>query len=177
MYDKELLKAALTSNDEFINVLREKLKQNRLSISGFSRLSSIPLTSLNKLMKEKRDIRLSTLKQIVQTLWKLEKPGGEEHFIAVIATRSTLDQIKTKIVGVKGSTVPIREYPAITIEDALKNAIKAEMDGALAIVCAPIISGIIKDLINIPITSMYIEEKNIMDAVKLAASKTVIKPS
>ena len=175
MYDKQLIRAALTSNEEFIRVLREKLKQNRVSISEFNRISGIPLTSLNKLMKEKRDIRMSTLRQIVRALWDLEKPGGEEHFIAVIASKSTLDQIKTKVIEMKGSTISLHEYPAVTIDDALKSAIKAEMDGALAIVCAPLLSGVFKDLINIPITSMYIEEKNIMNAVKLAATKAVIK--
>ncbi len=173
MYDKKLIKAALVSNDEFVKALREKLKQNRVSISEFSRLSNIPLTSLNKFMKEKRDIRLSTLRQIIRALWRLEKPGEEEQFIAVIATRSTLDQIKTKLIEAKGVKIPLREYPIINIDNALKSAIEAEMDGALAIVCAPILSEVIRDLISVPITSMYIDGKNIMTAVKIAATKAI----
>lgn len=177
MYDKQLIKAALTSNDEFINVLREKLKHHRVSISEFSKRSCIPLSSLNKFMKEKRDIRLSTLRQIIQGLQLLEKPEGEEPFIAIIAARSTLDQIKTRTVEVKSTVIPIREYPVTTIEEILKSAVRAELEGALAVVCAPVVSNDIKNLISIPITAMYIDEKHILDAVKLAASKAIIKTS
>ena len=38
----------------------------------------------------------------------------------------------------------VREYPVHTMEDAIVAAVRAEREGAIAIVCAPIVSSIIE---------------------------------
>jgi predicted transcriptional regulator len=57
---------------------------------------------------------------------------------------------KTMTVG--GRTVKIREYPISTVEDAIIAAVRAERDGALAIVCAPIIAVTVKKILRIPVS-------------------------
>lgn len=171
MYTNELIKACLVSNEEFVKTLRNKLKSLRISVKKFSEISSIPLSTLNKLFREKRDIRTSTFRQIINTIKSLEERNEEKGFIAVIAARPTLDKLKLRSIKINKTRIRICEYPVTNIESAIKAAIKAENDGASAIVCAPIVSELVKDVVSIPITSMYIGEKDLIKAIKHAAEK------
>ena len=154
-------------------ILLDKLKQLGLTIGEFSKNSGIPLSTLNKILEEKRDLRLSTFRQIVKTVSRIEGGGFSEPFVAVIAARTTLDEIKTRVIHTGKIKIPIREYSAITIEDVLKAAVKAEKEGATVIVCAPIVSELVKDFVTIPIVTMHICEEDLMEAIKTAAQKTV----
>jgi len=169
----ELVKAGLTSNEEFAKTLKTKIKQLGLTVGEFSKNSGIPLSTLNKILEEKRDLRLSTFRQIVKTVSRIEGGGFSEPFVAVIAARTTLDEIKTRVIHTGKIKIPIREYSAITIEDVLKAAVKAEKEGATVIVCAPIVSELVKDFVTIPIVTMHICEEDLMEAIKTAAQKTV----
>ncbi len=169
----ELIKAGLTSNEEFAKSLKAKLKQLGVTLREFSELSRVPLSTLNKIMEEKRDLRLSTFRQIIKTITRIEGRGLGEPFVAVIAARPTLDKIRTRIIQAGKVKIPIQEYSAVTIEEVLKAAVKAEREGATVIVCAPIVSELVKDFVTIPIVTMHISEEDLMEAIKTAAQKTV----
>ena len=49
-------------------------------------------------------------------------------------------------------SLKVKEYPAQTMEDAIIAAVMAERDGALAVVCAPIIAPTIEKLLAIPVS-------------------------
>jgi predicted transcriptional regulator len=48
--------------------------------------------------------------------------------------------------------VHIREYPVSTIEDAIISAVIAERDGALGVVCAPMVATTVEKILEIPIS-------------------------
>ena len=53
---------------------------------------------------------------------------------------------------VDGQTVRLREYPVSTIEDAIIAAVHAEKDGALGVICAPIVTPTIERILTIPVS-------------------------
>jgi predicted transcriptional regulator len=147
-------------------VLKEQLG---LSIHEFSTKAGIPQSTLYKILNEGREPNLKTLRQILQTIRKLE--GTKEgEFIALIATRPALDKTIESTVQVDGQDVAIREYPATSVEEAIIVAIQAEREGARAIVCAPIISHTIEKILNIPI-AVIMPTGSLIHAIELALKK------
>jgi predicted transcriptional regulator len=71
---------------------------------------------------------------------------------------------------IEGKEILIREYPATSIEEALIAAIHAERDGALALVCAPIVSPTVEKILRIPVASIM-PQNSLVEAIKLAARK------
>ena len=49
----------------------------------------------------------------------------------------------------EGHRINISEYPVHTMEDAIVAAVRAEREGAVAIVCAPIVSSVIEQFISL----------------------------
>lgn len=96
-------------------------------------------------------------------------PGGD--FIAVIGHRVVLNKIEERTLRVHGRNIRIKEYPAASIEDAIVAAVHAERDGAVALVCAPIVAPTVEKILTIPI-SIVIPQESIVRAVARAAEKT-----
>ena len=69
----------------------------------------------------------------------------------MIAFTAVLENLP-KSVDMDGLTVNIREYPVSTVEDAIIAAVRAERDGALAVVCAPIVAPTIEKILSIPVS-------------------------
>ena len=93
--------------------------------------------------------RVSTflnLRQIVKTIRQLEGSGGD--FIAIIAARPVLDKISEKKMKIGERLLTLREYSATNIEEAIIAAVRAERDGASALVCAPIVSPTVEKLLT-----------------------------
>jgi len=57
------------------------------------------------------------------------------------------------------------------VEDAIVSAIRAERDGAVAVVCAPIVSPTIEKILDIPIATI-VPKDSVTEAIKLAARKS-----
>jgi predicted transcriptional regulator len=95
---------------------------------------------------------------------------GTEEFIGVIAARPVLEGIVERVAEVDGKKVRVREYPVQTIEDAIIAAVRAEREGAAGIVCAPIVSGTIEQLVHIPVATI-IPRESMTRAIELAARK------
>ncbi|VVB91054.1 Uncharacterised protein [uncultured archaeon] len=115
------------------------------------------------------------LRQIVSVLRKLDakeklEGTGKSGFIAVIAARPVLDIITEKKLKVGDRLVTIREYSATSMEEAIIAAIKAERDGAKAVVCAPIVSSTIEKVLEIPV-SIIMPRDSLLEAIELAARK------
>jgi predicted transcriptional regulator len=165
-----LLRAALISDEEFVQVLQEVMRRDfRISVRELSEQSGVAQSSLYKLLHGKRSPNLSTLRGIVSALRRYSH-SAEGEFIGLIAARPVLDVIQERNAEVDGHRVRVREYPVHTWEDAIVAAVRAEREGAVAIVCAPIVSSIIEQLVHIPVATI-IPRESVQRAIELAARK------
>lgn len=165
----ELMKAAMESDEafikEFLAVIKEEL---RMTAAEFSEISGIPSSTVYKLLSGHREPNIKTLRQIIKVLRKME--GEKTDFIAVIAARPVLDIITEKKLKVQDRLITIREYSATSMEEAIIAAIKAERDGAKALVCAPIVSTTVEKVLHIPVATIMPRD-SLIEAIELAAKK------
>jgi predicted transcriptional regulator len=94
----------------------------------------------------------------------------EGEFIGLIVARPVLETIEERTAEVDTRRVKVREYPVHTMEDAIIAAVRAEREGAVAIVCAPIVSSVIEQLVHIPVATI-IPRESVQRAIELAARK------
>jgi len=170
MTSEDLIRAAVESDEAFIKEFHRIIKEElHLTASEFSERSGIPASTIYKLLSGHREPNIKTLRQIVSVLRKME--GTVKHdFIAVIAARPVLDYITEKKLKVGGRLLTIREYSATSMEEAIIAAVKAERDGAKALVCAPIVSTTVEKILRIPVTSIMPKD-SLIEAIELAAKK------
>ncbi len=171
----DLIKALLESDEAFIKEFSRTIKDELHMTAGeFSEKSGIPASTLYKLLSGHREPNVKTLRQMVLILRKLEGEAQMESeksgFIAVIAARPVLDLITEKKLKVKDRLLTIREYSATSMEEAIIAAIRAERDGAKAVVCAPIVSTTIEKVLQIPVT-IIMPRDSLFEAIELAAGK------
>lgn len=166
----ELLSASMESTEAFINKLKISMRQLGITAKDLSIGSGLPLSTINKIISQERDLRLSTLRSIIKFLQSLEVPEADIT-IGIIAARPSLDQISKHQIMAKGKKVVIREYPSSSIEDVIINAIRAERERVDGIVCASIVAHIIEKFVRIPIMAVMVEESSLMDSVSLLVDK------
>ncbi len=167
----DLIRAAVESDDAFIKEFSRVIKEDlRMTASEFSEKSGIPSSTIYKLLSGHREPNIKTLRLIVSVLRKIEGKEKPE-FIAVIAARPVLESITERKLKLGGRLLTIREYSATSMEDAILAAIKAERDGAKAVVCAPIVSTTIEKVLRIPIATIMPPKESLMAAIELAAKK------
>ena len=53
---------------------------------------------------------------------------------------------------VNGHEISVHEYPVATLEDAIIAAVRAERDGALGLICAPIVAPTVEKILSIPVS-------------------------
>lgn len=166
----ELIRAAVESDEAFIKGFSRIIKEDlHMTAAEFSESSGIPSSTIYKLLSGHREPNIKTLRQIVAVLRKME--GTEKpDFIAVIAARPVLDFITEKKLKLKGRLLTIREYSATSMEEAIIAAIKAERDGAKALVCAPIVSTTVEKILRIPVAAIMPKD-SLIEAIELAAKK------
>jgi len=167
---ERLMRAALVSDEEFVTSLDNLLKHDlRISVRELSEKSGIAQSSLYKILHGKRSPNLSTLRDIIRALRTFYSPS-EGEFIGLIAARSVLDTIEERTMEIGNKKVRVREYPVHTMEDAIVAAVRAERENAVAIVCAPIVSSVIEQLVTIPVATI-IPKESVQRAIELAARK------
>lgn len=165
----EDLVASLIMSEDFGKRLEEVVREElRLSIKEFAEKAGIPQSTIYKLLSGEREPNLSTLKKIAETIARLTKVS--EEFVAVIASRSALNQLTSYEVEIERRKVKVREYPANSFDEAIVSAVRAERDGAKAIVCAPILSPVLEKILNVPIVTI-IPKSDLLDSIKIAAKK------
>jgi predicted transcriptional regulator len=168
-----LLRAALISDEEFVATLNAIVKNDlRISVRELAEKSGISVSSLYKLLHGRRSPNLSTLREIIRALRQFYHAGDEE-FIGLLAARPVLESIEERVADIGGHRVRVREYPVHTMEDAIIAAVRAEREGAIAIVCAPIVSSIIEQLVHVPVATI-IPRGSVQRAIELAAKKAWI---
>ena len=163
-----VMRAAFHSDDNLRETLKEVFGDLGLSAREFSKASGIPQSTLYKILSGHREPNITTLRQIVRTIRQLE--GSEGNFIAIIAARPVLDKITEKKTKIGDRMLNLREYSATNIEEAIIAAIRAERDGALALVCAPIVSPTVEKILSIPVATI-IPKDSVMRAIEVAARK------
>lgn len=163
-----VMRAAFQSDEALRDALKEVLSEMAISAREFSRRSQIPQSTLYKILSGHREPNITTLRQIVKTIRQMEGPEGA--FIAIIAARTVLDKIEEKKMRIGDKILVLREYSATNIEEAIIAAIRAERDGAAALVCAPIVSPTVEKLLTIPVATI-IPRESVIRAIEVAAKK------
>jgi predicted transcriptional regulator len=166
-----VMRAAFHSDENLRETLKEVLGDLGLSAREFSKASGIPQSTLYKILSGHREPNITTLRQIVRTIRQLE--GSEGNFIAIIAARPVLDKISEKKTRIGDRMLTLREYSATNIEEAIMAAIRAERDGAAALVCAPIVSPTVEKILSIPVATI-IPQESVLRAIEVAARKIEI---
>jgi len=169
---RNLQKAALESDERFSEALLETLDALGWTIQELSKKAGVSPSTLYKITNEKRSPSLDILRKILNAVREAEGMRAGS-FIALIVTRRVLDEVVERSVQIGGETVKIREYPAATVEDAIVSSIRAERDGAVAVVCAPIVSPTIERILDIPIATI-VPKDSVTEAIKLAARKSKV---
>jgi len=165
-----LTKAALESDEGFREVLKEVLAELGMTMQDLARRARVSPSTLYKIANEDRSPSLEVLRRVLGAVREAEglRAGN---FIALIVTRQVLDEVVERSVQIGGESVRIREYPAATVEDAIVAAVRAERDGAVAVVCAPIVSPTIEKILDIPIATI-VPRDSVTEAIKVAARKS-----
>jgi predicted transcriptional regulator len=154
-----LVKALLKSEDEFSKELEKIIKESGIDLSDFAKRCGVPYSTFYKIVKGQRSPTLGTVRKILSAF------KTEEGFLAVIAARHILEEISPF-----RERIPVKNYPAINFEEALIMALRAEKEGAIAIVCAPVLSTTIEKLVDIPVFTMR-PKNSIIKAVEQAVEK------
>ena len=131
----------------FRSILEDELN---MSLNEFCQISGVSQSTMYKILEDKREPNLRTVRQVIKSLKIIMEPE-ESHFIAVVASNMVVENLP-KIIDLDGLTVSIREYPVSTVEDAIIAAVRAERDGALGVVCAPIVAPTIEKILAIPVS-------------------------
>ena len=167
---RNLQKASMESDARFRESLHDVLEGLGWTIQELSKKANVSPSTLYKILNEERSPSLDVLRKIINAVRTAEGLTAGS-FIALIVTRRVLDEVVERSVQIGDETVKIREYPASTVEDAIVSAIRAERDGAVAVVCAPIVSPTIERILDIPIATI-VPKDSVTEAIKLAARKT-----
>lgn len=167
---RKLTSAALESDERFRLTLREVLETMGMTSQDLAKRAGISPSTLYKIANGGRSPSIEVLRKIVRAIMETEglRAGN---FVAIIAAGQVLDEVKERSIQIGEESIRVREYPANTVEDAIIAAIRAERDGAVAIVCAPIVSSTIEKIVDIPIARI-IPRGSVTEAVRLAARKT-----
>lgn len=172
---EEVVRLSLESDEIFRKALRKALKELRIDAKELSKLSGVSESSLYKILSgERTNPRLSTFRDIVKALKKLEAPEEvSEPFIAVVASRPMLDTIGTRYIQFRGHRIHLREYAVNSIEDVIVAAVRAQQEGAKAIVCAPIVSTTLEKVVKVPVSAcpIHLCKQPMIKAAEAAASK------
>ena len=122
-----------------------------MSLNEICELSGISQSTMYKILEDKREPNLRTVRQVIKAL-KILMEADDSHFIAVIASTTVVENLPKTIEMEGGLTINIREYPVSTLEDAIIAAVRAERDGALGVVCAPIVAPTVERILSIPVS-------------------------
>jgi len=170
--ERELLDGILRDEGGFRDALRKVLEEDlKMSVHEFCSQTDMSPSTIYKIMQDRREPNLRTVREIIRAVRRLEaKPGGG--FVAVIAARPVINKIEERTVKLNGQNVRVKEYPAESMEDAIVAAHMAETDGAIALVCAPIVAPTVAKILTIPV-SIVVPRNSINRALEAALQKTL----
>ena len=147
----DLVAGMILEEGGFQKALRNVLENDlHMTINEFCKSTGISQSTMYKIVEEKREPNLRTARMIIRSV-RILSNSFSENFIAVIASHQVLQTLEHD-TEVDGQLVRLREYPVSTVEDAIIAAVRAERDGALGVVCAPIVTPTIERIITIPVS-------------------------
>ena len=160
----DLISGMLREDGGFQKAFRSILDDELgMSLNEFCQLSGISQSTMYKILEDKREPNLRTVRQVIKAL-KILMEADDSHFIAVIASTTVVENLPRTIEMEGGVVINVREYPVSTVEDAIIAAVRAERDGALGVVCAPIVAPTIEKILAIPV-SRVIPTSSVMLAI------------
>ena len=150
---QDLISGMLREEGGFQKALRNILDEELfMSLNEFCSVTGISQSTLYKLIEDKREPNLRTVRQVVKALNLITK-SEDERFIAIIASATVVDNLP-RSVDHDGIKVSVREYPVTTVEDAIIAAVRAERDGAMGVVCAPVVAPTVEKILSIPVSTV-----------------------
>ena len=160
----DLISGMLREDGGFQKAFRSILDDELgMSLNEFCQLSGISQSTMYKILEDKREPNLRTVRQVIKAL-KILMEADDSHFIAVIASTTVVENLPRTIEMEGGVVINVREYPVSTVEDAIIAAVRAERVGALGVVCAPIVAPTIEKILAIPV-SRVIPTSSVMLAI------------
>ncbi|KAF5062464.1 hypothetical protein DSECCO2_304780 [anaerobic digester metagenome] len=145
----------------FQTALAEELARRDMTIRELSNQTGIPLPTLYKISSGERDPRLSTVRGIAEAF-----EPRQHRSVAVIAARFLLDSVAGKEIEVRDRRYPVRGYAANSLEECLVAAVRAEKEGAVAIVCAPVLASIVERIVDIPVVILKPRPETLEEALE-----------
>ena len=153
MPTNDLISGMLKEEGGFQKALKDVLENDLdMTVNEFCRRTGISQSTMYKILEEKREPNLRTVRMIVKAVRSLSEPDNND-YIAVIASHIVFENLQ-KNIDVNGHNVILKEYPVATVEDAIIAAVRAERDGALAIICAPIVAPTVEKIVSIPVSTV-----------------------
>ena len=160
----DLIAGMLKEEGGFQKALKDVLENDLdMTVNEFCRQTNVSQSTMYKILEEKREPNLRTVRMIIKAVKSLEDNDSDD-YIAVIASHIVFENLEKKI-EVNGRTVVLKEYPVATVEDAIIASVRAERDGALAIICAPIVAPTIEKIVSIPVSTV-VPTNSVMRAVE-----------
>ena len=160
----DLIAGMLKEEGGFQKALKDVLENDLdMTVNEFCRQTNVSQSTMYKILEEKREPNLRTVRMIIKAIKSLEDNDSDD-YIAVIASHIVFENLEKKI-EVNGRTVVLKEYPVATVEDAIIASVRAERDGALAIICAPIVAPTIEKIVSIPVSTV-VPTNSVMRAVE-----------
>ena len=164
MTESDLIAGMLREEGGFQKALRSILEDELgMTMNEFCQASGISPSTMYKILEDRREPNLRTIRQIVKAVRFLEA-AEDSHFIAVIASTTVVENLPDKVTLESGLEINVREYPVSTVEDAIIAAVRAERDGAMGVVCAPIVAPTIERILSIPV-SRVIPQSSVVLAI------------
>lgn len=151
---------------DFATALQEELARQGMSVRDLAVLAGIPVATLYKLTSGRADPRLSTVRRIVNVLEPREKS-----FIAVIAARFLLDDLDNRDLQIGEKSFRIRGYSADSLDECIIAAVQADREGALGVVCAPILAPIVEKLVDCPVGIIKPQQQTLIEAIETIAKR------
>ena len=159
----DLVSGMLKEEGGFQKALKDILENElNMTVNEFCRLTGVSQSTMYKILEEKREPNLRTVRMIIKAVKAVSEPDTED-YIAVIASHIVFYNLQ-KTIDVNGRTVKLKEYPVATVEDAIIASVRAERDGALAIICAPIVAPTVEKIVSIPVATV-VPTNSIMRAI------------
>ena len=160
----DLITGMLKEEGGFQKALKDVLENDlNMTVNEFCRETNVSQSTMYKILEEKREPNLRTVRMIIKGIKSLETNHSDD-YIAVIASHIVFENLEKRI-EVNGRNVILKEYPVSTVEDAIIAAVRAERDGALAIICAPIVAPTVEKIVSIPVSTV-VPTNSIMRAVE-----------
>ena len=147
----DLINGMLREDGGFQKAFRSILDDElNMSLNEFCQLSGISQSTMYKILEDKREPNLRTVRQVIKSLKVLMEPE-DSHFIGVIAFTTVLENLP-KSIDMDGLTVNVREYPVSTVEDAIIAAVRADIETHIRICRLITVLGDLRKLENPPLT-------------------------